>query len=452
MKNELKGFGKVFCFTFIQAVKGKAIIVSTLMLAVLSAVIFPLMQKFTQVDTTKVETVVFLNETEYTFSELKSFVQEIEGYDKVKIETPDKTREEAIKELETGEDTDKKVLVIASMKEGQFYLEFMKNKDGSLSEANINIFAENFLSAFQTALATENGVSKEQLSYLQSDVETEIKYINEVNEEEQENAKETGKDRFMLDATEYNIFFALIFLSMMFIMLSGESIATSIVTEKSTRVIEYLMISIRPMALILGKVLAMLLVMLMQIGISAVVAAISNVVTGNGNSGNMVQMVSEVAPSLAENLNLASIVVSLLFLILGFMFYSFIAGLAGAAVSKLEEVAEGMKIYSMATLIGVYLSMFLGIMSQGASPNPVLKYAAMFLPLSSVFCIPEFLMMGKIGFGLALASLLVLLVCLVILAFFVSRVYESMILHRGEPIKLKAMIQLGMNKKKAVKK
>ena len=37
MKNELKGFGKVFGFTFMQAIKGKAIIVSTLMLAILSA-------------------------------------------------------------------------------------------------------------------------------------------------------------------------------------------------------------------------------------------------------------------------------------------------------------------------------------------------------------------------------------------------------------------------------
>ncbi len=450
MKNELKGVGKVFCFTFIQAIKGKAIIVSTLMMVILSAVIFPLMQKFTQTDTTSVETVVFLNETEYTFSEIKSCLQDISGYDKVKIESTDKTRDEAIKEIETGKDTDKKVLVLVSMKEGQFYLEFIKNRDGSLSETNIEIFAENFLGAFQTALALENGVSKEQLSYLQSNVETEIKYINEMIEE-QENAEE-GKERFMLDSTEYNIFFVLLFLSMMFIMLSGESIATSIVTEKSTRVIEYLMISLRPMALIVGKVLAMLVVMLLQIGISVVVATISNFVTGSGNSGSMTQMISEVAPSLAENLNLMSVIVSLLFLILGFMFYSFIAGLAGAAVSKLEEVAEGMKIYSIATLIGVYLSMFLGMTSQGASPNPVLKYVAMFLPLSSVFCIPEFLMMGKIGFGIALASLLVLLVCLVFLAFFVSRVYESMILHRGEPIKLKDMIQLGMNKKKVVKK
>ena len=44
MKNELRGFLKVFGFTFMQAVKGKAIIVSTLMLALLSASIFPLMQ------------------------------------------------------------------------------------------------------------------------------------------------------------------------------------------------------------------------------------------------------------------------------------------------------------------------------------------------------------------------------------------------------------------------
>lgn len=96
--------------------------------------------------------------------------------------------------------------------------------------------------------------------------------------------------------------------------------------------------------------------------------------------------------------------------------------------------------------------MFLGMMSQGTYPNPIHKYIAMFLPLSSVFCIPEFLMMGKISVGIALASLLVLFICLGLLAYFVSRVYESMILHRGEPMKLKGIIQLGMNKKKVVKK
>ena len=42
MKNELRGFGKVFSFTFVQAIKGKAIIVSTLMLVILSASMFPL--------------------------------------------------------------------------------------------------------------------------------------------------------------------------------------------------------------------------------------------------------------------------------------------------------------------------------------------------------------------------------------------------------------------------
>lgn len=452
MKNEFRGFGKVFAFTFVQAIKGKAIIVSTLMLALLSAVIFPLMQNFTQVDTTSVKTVVFLNETDYTFSELITCVNEIPGYEKVEINFSDKAKEEEIKDLETGEDNNKKVLVIASMQEDGFHLEFIKNKDGSLSEANIEIFAENFLGAFQTALAFESGVSKEQLSYLQSNMETEIKYINEVMEEEQEGVDETGKERFMLDSTEYNTFIAIMFLCMMFIMLSGESIATSIVTEKSTRVIEYLMISVRPMAIITGKVFAMLLVMLMQIGFSVMVATISGLVSGNGNSKSMTQMITDVVPSLAENLNPVSVLVSLLFLILGFLFYAFIAGLAGAAVSKLEEVAEGMKVYSFAMLIGVYLSMFLAMMSQGSEPNAVFKYVAIFLPFSSVFCVPEFLVMGKISIGIALASLLVLLASLILLAYFVSRVYESMILHRGEPLKLKQVLQFGKNMKKVVKK
>ena len=101
---------------------------------------------------------------------------------------------------------------------------------------------------------------------------------------------------------------------------------------------------------------------------------------------------------------------------------------------------------------GTIVSMFMAMSAQGAEPNAVFKYVAFFLPLSSVFCIPEFLMMGKISVFVAIASLMVLIVALIGLAYFVSKVYESMILHRGEPIKLKDMLRLGMNKKKAVKK
>ena len=80
MKNELRGFLKVFGFTFMQAVKGKAIIVSTLMLALLSASIFPLMQKLMQVDTTSVEKVVFINETNFSFLELSSCIKDIPAH------------------------------------------------------------------------------------------------------------------------------------------------------------------------------------------------------------------------------------------------------------------------------------------------------------------------------------------------------------------------------------
>lgn len=51
---------------------------------------------------------------------------------------------------------------------------------------------------------------------------------------------------------------------MMFINMSGSQIALAIVTEKSTRVVEYLMINVRPMALIVGKIMASLTTVLIQ--------------------------------------------------------------------------------------------------------------------------------------------------------------------------------------------
>ena len=74
--------------------------------------------------------------------------------------------------------------------------------------------------------------------------------------------------------------YALVFIGMMICMMTGSQVATSVVVEKSSKVVEYLLTTIKPLAIIVGKVLAMLCVVVTEIVGLIVVFAVSNAITG----------------------------------------------------------------------------------------------------------------------------------------------------------------------------
>ena len=69
-----------------------------------------------------------------------------------------------------------------------------------------------------------------------------------------------------------------------------------------------------------------------------------------------------------------------------------------------------------------------------------------YLPISSPFAIPSALLTGAIDVPQALIAVLVLCVFVVLMALMVARVYEQIILHNGNRLKLGDIIGLAKNK------
>ena len=80
------------------------------------------------------------------------------------------------------------------------------------------------------------------------------------------------EDDSSLDMAEYGITYAFLMVVIFAISIGGGKVAEQIVTEKSSKVIEYIMTSIKPMALITGKVLASIATVLTMV--AAVVASL----------------------------------------------------------------------------------------------------------------------------------------------------------------------------------
>ena len=82
-----------------------------------------------------------------------------------------------------------------------------------------------------------------------------------------------------------------------------------------------------------------------------------------------------------------------------------------------------------------------------AGDNAFATFALIF-PLSSAFLLPGALLVGKADALIAVIAIVVLLVSVVSMFLFVSKVYETLILHTGNRIKMKEVFAMVKKNKK----
>lgn len=254
---------------------------------------------------------------------------------------------------------------------------------------------------------------------------------------EQENGEFITEEAHISE-TKYWITYAVMFIIMMICIMSSTQVGTAVAMDKSTKVMEYLLTSVRPMALVFGKVVAQVLSTVLQLGISVVLALLSNILTANLTGENFLKNV--LPGDLFSNITAPNLCISLVVIGLGVMLYGFIAGLCGAMVSKMEELQESLSMLTVITIIGVYLAMFAAMTMQRTLTSP-LFYVSALLPISSPFLLPGICLIGVGSWWIKLLSLAILFVMDVIIMFAAARIYEILILYNGATIKPKELIK-----------
>lgn len=147
------------------------------------------------------------------------------------------------------------------------------------------------------------------------------------------------------------------------------TISTGVVEEKSSRVVEIILTSVKPRTLLLGKILGIGTVVIGQVACYIVVAFISLKIAG--------------VP--LPLLNLSSLAVwTILWSIVGFFTFSLIAGALAATVSRQEDLAPITSTLTMLTFIPIYGGFFLISAMPDATITKVLSY----IPFMSSFMMP----------------------------------------------------------------
>lgn len=451
-RSEFRGTGKVFAFTLVQTLKNRGYLIFTILLAVLSLVSMPLLQliqnqgsgeeKLTE---SSIRRIVWYDETEElfgtSFSEMGMSFEEVHAepaFAEAALEKADVPYEEMLKALES-EETEDTVIARLYMGELGLTMEVVRPASGAIGEEEGSFLADRLtdcVAAFKEAAAE---LTDAQRAVLDTQVALLVQHADENN-------KPIAEEDTKISNAQYWLMYGVAFVVMMVNCIASSQVATSIVVDKSTRVVEYLLTSVRPMALVMGKTLAMLLASVGQMFVMIGLLLGSNWVTGLV-TGKKSVLEGLLPAGIWANINPFNLLLSAVVICFGFLFYAVLAAMCGATVSKIEETQEGLMLLTISNMIGVYVAVSAANMLQISGESAFVTFSLIF-PLSAPYLLPGALLVGNIGGWAAFLAIAVLVAVDLLLLRFVATIYELLITHNGSPIKLKELFGIYKSLKK----
>lgn len=232
-------------------------------------------------------------------------------------------------------------------------------------------------------------------------------------------------------------------LAMILCLMSASYVIRAVVEERDSRLVELLLVSVKPMALLAGKILAVmaftfgwLLAMLAGLGVSCGLTA---GLMGPGVLQKQLSGLLAAVPRVQEDLWQAAgvLLVLLVSLGLGYLTMSLIGGVAGACCSGMEEAGEATGPVMLLTMAGYLASCVVGAVPSG----PVAVFSTL-CPIVSIFCAPVQFAGGNVSIWLVLASWVIQAAVIWGLLTLASRVYAGLIVHRGSRVKLRELMSM----------
>ncbi|HET6712411.1 MAG TPA: ABC transporter permease [Actinomycetota bacterium] len=197
----------------------------------------------------------------------------------------------------------------------------------------------------------------------------------------------------------------------------GVWVATGVIEEKASRVVEILLSAIRPRQLLAGKIAGIGLLGIVQLAFIAAFAIGLSVVTG-----------ALAIPATAIGIAL----VVLVWFVMGFAFYAGLFAVSGSLVSRMEELQNAMVPINLIIFISFFIS--IGALESPGSP---LSVVASVLPFSSALAMPVRIALGSATVPQVALSVALLVAGTAVLIPLSARLYAGAVLRTGTRVKLR---------------
>jgi ABC-2 type transport system permease protein len=205
------------------------------------------------------------------------------------------------------------------------------------------------------------------------------------------------------------------------LILFGQFVAQGVVEEKSSRVVELLLATMRPWQLLAGKILGLGLLGLAQMLVIAVV----------GVAGALVFDVVDLPGRL-----IGTVITVVAWFVLGYAFYASVFAAAASLVSRQEDLASVITPASLLLVVGFVISI-----QAAQDPTGTLSTVTSFIPGLSPLVMPVRQAAGGAEWWEVVVSVVLMLASIAAIVRVGGRIYSGALLRTGGKVKLREALQ-----------
>ena len=287
----------------------------------------------------------------------------------------------------------------------------------------------------------ESGIDAKQIEELRINIDAKIETFE-------------GKKTSKLGAGLKLIFGGIAgYLLFMFIIIYGNMIMRSVIEEKTSRIIEIIISSVKPIKLLLGKIFGttlagvtqfavwIVIMLLLSTAISFIFGIDPSAIQSQqqelfGDASNTQQVITDVFIEI-NNLPISNLIIMFIFFFIGgYLLYSSLYAAIGAAVDNETDTQQFMLPILMPLILGIYVGFFT-VMD---NPHGIVSQVFSYIPLTS-----PVVMLMRIPFGVPIwqqiLSLVILFATFIGTVWFASKIYRVGILMYGKKASYREIIK-----------
>ena len=398
----MQQFFTVFKYEFKKIVLSKGYLISTGIMAIILAGVFFLPQLISNLKLFNSDnnTPVALIKTDYTKSE--TLVQTIHAaLPDYEVKLTDKSTEEAKQEVIN----DKAKFFIEANHDLTEVTEYSKIGFSEASVREVQSIDAIVKNLRQSDLLAEQNLAPAAIAkVLNPDVKINLETVNKNG------------------AASVIYTFVLIYALYMAITFYGSHVMNSVVTEKTSRAMEVLATSVKPNALLFGKIISTSLAGLIQIATIIIEAFICVKISSVNNPDFPVNQI-------ISNIPTQILVYMLIFFLLGFLIYSFLYGAFASTVSKIDELGSAVMPVQIIIIFTFFVTM--SAINSGNADTPFNVFLSYF-PFTAPMMMFTRAIISNVSTLEIILSILVLIVSTYFIGWLSARIYRVGVLMYGE--------------------
>jgi ABC-type Na+ efflux pump permease subunit len=325
-------------------------------------------------------------------------------------------------------------IVSIEKSEKGFTLKGIIGKESDIKPSDMDNLTSSLTSEFENTRLKQAGISEDDLKLIQKGIDkngviTETSYNSRNKTGKTEKETSTGTNGYIM---------VIFFVSIM----PCSYIISSLTEEKQSKLVESLLVSVRPMALVMGKILAMLCYVGMILGCGLLVSKLTvlfmkEVLNLNMDNYNGVGLDFKI---FTEE-GFIGVVILITSLLLAYIFFAMICGVLGSMCSKTEDTQTALGYVMIVVMIGYFASFYLS-----NSDSVSLTHVGALVPPLSCFLAPTMYLCKKIELWELLISFAIQFTAIALLIRVCAKTYKTFLLKNIDKVSLNEIVKALKNK------